>query len=212
MRKQRGFTLIELLIVVAIIGIIAAIAIPNLLDAIERSRQKRSIADLKSLAGAIQTFSTDYGGYPNDGHNGAIDVAAGGGLAAVWNDAAGSPVFVPDYIQALPVGDGWKTPYQYTACAPIAGAVANVQLGETISAHYVISSFGNDAAPSVGVEPATTPCADYPTWTASWCVTPPLVALSPNVGANNESHCYATDIIWADSAFGQVAEGKQKNC
>ncbi|OYV98709.1 MAG: hypothetical protein B7Z68_00255, partial [Acidobacteria bacterium 21-70-11] len=48
MRKQKGFTLIELLIVVAIIGIIAAIAIPNLLNAINRGRQKRTMADMRS--------------------------------------------------------------------------------------------------------------------------------------------------------------------
>ena len=46
-RKDKGFTLIELLIVVAIIGIIAAIAIPNLLNAIDRGKQKRTMADLR---------------------------------------------------------------------------------------------------------------------------------------------------------------------
>jgi general secretion pathway protein G len=52
-RKQEGFTLIELLIVVAIIGIIAAIAIPNLLNAIDRGKQKRSMADIRTGAWPI---------------------------------------------------------------------------------------------------------------------------------------------------------------
>ncbi len=42
LRSQRGFTLIELLIVVAIIGIIAALLIPNFLDALQKAKQKRT--------------------------------------------------------------------------------------------------------------------------------------------------------------------------
>lgn len=213
MKKIKGFTLIELLIVVAIIGIIAAIAIPNLLDAIERSRQKRSTAEIKSMAGALQSFSTDYGGYPNDTHNGAIDVTNGAGLADPgFVDVQNSPAFTPDYIQALPVGDGWKTPYQYTASAPIGGAIANPQLGETVSNHFVLGSYGNDVAPSVGAGEVAGMCNDYTTIATSWCVVPPAMPVNPNANGNNELHCYATDIVWGDSSFLQAPEGKQKNC
>lgn len=57
--KKRGFTLIELLIVVAIIGIVAAIAIPNLLTAVQKSKQKATMGDLKSIGTAIESYVTD---------------------------------------------------------------------------------------------------------------------------------------------------------
>ncbi len=64
-RDQTGFTLVELLIVVAIIGIIAAIAIPNLLNAIDRSKQKRTMADLRSVGTSVEEYAIDNSVYPN---------------------------------------------------------------------------------------------------------------------------------------------------
>src|SRR6266704_329694 len=66
MRKEKGFTLIELLIVVAIIGIIAAIAIPNLLNAIDRGKQKRTMADERSIGTAVESYAVDNNFYPKN--------------------------------------------------------------------------------------------------------------------------------------------------
>src|SRR5437016_9272280 len=52
-KGQRGFTLIELLIVVAVIGIIVSMLIPNLLDAFQKAKQKRTMADMKILGTAM---------------------------------------------------------------------------------------------------------------------------------------------------------------
>jgi general secretion pathway protein G len=62
--RQRGFTIIELLIVVAIIGIIAVLAIPNLITAIQRSRQSRSVADIRMISEGIEAYQTDHSSYP----------------------------------------------------------------------------------------------------------------------------------------------------
>lgn len=59
-----GFTLIELLIVVAIISILAAIAVPNFLEAQTRSRVSRVHSDLRSLATGIESYYVDYNYYP----------------------------------------------------------------------------------------------------------------------------------------------------
>jgi len=66
---EKGFTLIELLIVVAIIAILAAIAVPNFLEAQVRSKISRVRNDLRSLATAIEAYRIDNNTYPAFGQD-----------------------------------------------------------------------------------------------------------------------------------------------
>jgi len=63
---RKGFTLIELLIVVAIIAILAAIAVPNFLEAQVRSKVSRVEADMRTIATALESYQTDFNKYPPD--------------------------------------------------------------------------------------------------------------------------------------------------
>ncbi len=63
-RFGSGFTLIELLIVVAIIGILAAIAVPNFLNAQTKAKVSKAFSDMKALGTAIEMYNIDYNSYP----------------------------------------------------------------------------------------------------------------------------------------------------
>ncbi|MBI1292926.1 prepilin-type N-terminal cleavage/methylation domain-containing protein [bacterium] len=67
--KTRGFTLIELLIVVAIIAILAAIAVPNFLEAQVRAKVSRTQADMRSMALGVEAFRVDNNKYPEGTDN-----------------------------------------------------------------------------------------------------------------------------------------------
>lgn len=67
MNARRGFTLIELLIVVAIIAILAAVAVPNFLEAQARSKVSREMNDMRVIAIGLESYMVDHGTYPPHG-------------------------------------------------------------------------------------------------------------------------------------------------
>lgn len=95
MNKQ-GFTLIELLIVVVIIGIVAAIAIPNLLTALDRGKQKATMADARLFGLGIESYSIDNFIVPHCT------------IEQLDN------YLIPMHIRATPEKDGWGNGWFYT--------------------------------------------------------------------------------------------------
>ncbi len=128
-RLQKGFTLIELLIVVAIIGIIAAIAIPNLLNAIQRGKQKRTMSDLRTVATSNESYAIDNNFY-----------AARPSTAA--NVSVLKLSLEPTYIKKLPLTDGWANQMKYWC--------------DTLGSEYTVVSYAKDGAATGPASGATT--------------------------------------------------------
>jgi len=93
LKNDAGFTLIELLIVVAIIGLIAAIAIPNLRNAMNKAKQSRTLADIKTIGNALESYAVDNNTYPKSLNDANAQVLNG---------------YVSLYLKTVPPGDGWS--------------------------------------------------------------------------------------------------------
>ncbi len=101
-RKRKGFTLIELLIVVAILGILAAIAIPNLLSAQAKSKYARAASDTKTATAQVIFYANDKNQNP-----GTLAALRTGGYANVADN------------------DPWGTPYNLSAAFQSTSTPAN---------------------------------------------------------------------------------------
>ena len=123
---SRGFTLIELLIVVAIIGIIVAVAIPNLLNAIQRARQSRTLADANAIGKGLSMYQQDNLLYP---------------IAPTDTDAEQIRASIAHYFRSFNPRDGWKSPFLYTS---------------TDGRHYTLISYGRDRLASLPYTPGPT--------------------------------------------------------
>ena len=104
--KNRGFTLLEVLVVVAILGILAALVVPRIMDRPDEAKRVAAKADIGALQQALKLYRLDNGFYPStdQGLQALVQRPASNPVPANWKQGG--------YLDRLPK-DPWQADYQY---------------------------------------------------------------------------------------------------
>lgn len=110
--KNRGFTLVETLVVIAILGLLAAIAIPLMLNSINRSKQSTTIANIRAIASAWEARATEVKAYNAAGIRFRVP-------ASTLTATQLSSMLAPTYIKQVPRLDGWGNALEFRTDYPV---------------------------------------------------------------------------------------------
>jgi general secretion pathway protein G len=104
--RERGFTLLEMLVVLAIMGLLAAIVGPQVIKYLGSSRSQTAKVQVKNVAAALELYRLDEGRYPTQEE----------GLKALVHAPAGDPAWNGPYLpQDSALNDPWARPYRFAA-------------------------------------------------------------------------------------------------
>ena len=105
-RRRAGFTLVEIMLVVVIIGVIAALFVPNLIGRSDQARRTAAMTDLRSVGATLDMYRLDNAHYPSTDQGLEALVNKPGGLPEPMNYTPGG------YARKVPT-DPWQNPYVY---------------------------------------------------------------------------------------------------